>query len=489
MPRQIPIELQQHLAGSHTTYCILVKITPVQPGYPAYGVTTLDADITYDDGSGPLLYSAAVGTELTTIASSSDLSVDVGESRSLMPVYDIPVSEADLIRGAYDFAKFAAYLVNYEDLTAGRHTLLQTGTLGRNTVTDSGLSFTAELRGLAQGLRQTITEKWSLSCRATFGSKPKGVYSQPVAIANAGFNNGTTGWTLSAEGTGSTTWSSTGGRTTPGAIHFTGAGEANNGSAISDPYDVEPGKSITATYWGRIPSGTDGSSFAVALLWYDATGALISQLDGGEVTRSGGTGLRQATVTATAPTGTETVRIALWFNASASSTVTEIYADDVEWNLAIDGVTAPPGAVTERYPCMYDSDSLWQPGQVTGVGLETTRTFTTSGLTPPFGGVPGMVRWITGRNTGREDEVEGFAQNDGPQTIDLTFTTMFPIQVGDTFEFRDDCPKTPTACKARSNWQWYRAEPTIPVADNGAIAAGSIAGSAGNVTTTTEAAP
>lgn len=482
MPRQIPIELQQHLAGSHTTYCILVKITPVQPGYPAYGVTTLDADITYDDGSGPLLYSAAVGTELTTIASSSDLSVDVGESRSLMPVYDIPVSEADLIRGAYDFAKFAAYLVNYEDLTAGRHTLLQTGTLGRNTVTDSGLSFTAELRGLAQGLRQTITEKWSLSCRATFGSKPKGVYSMPVSISNAGFELGNaSGWTL-GDGMAVTTSAKK-----SGAYGLECSGGTGEIFAVHESVPVAQGRSITAScmyHQGAASSGKNPGQ--VALLWYDDAMVQIGAPSLGNIIDSSSGGFQRSSVTATVPAGASRVSIAgrVFRNQSNSC-----YFDDFSWDLSIDNLVAPPGAVTERYPCMYDSDSLWQPGQVTGVGLETTRTFTTSGLTPPFGGVPGMVRWLTGRNTGREDEVEGFAQNDGPQTIDLTFTTMFPIQVGDTFEFRDDCPKTPTACKARSNWQWYRAEPTIPVADNGAIAAGSIAGSAGNVTTTTEAAP
>lgn len=488
MSREIPVDLVSHLSGSNHTTCILIKVTPVQPGYAPYGVTTMNTDVNYDDGAGVLSYSASIGAEPSTLNSSADLSVDAGESRSLMPVYDTPVSEADLIRGAYDFAKFSAYLVNYEDLTPGRHILLQSGTLGRNTVTDSGLSFTTELRGLAQGLRQTITEKWSLSCRATFGSKPKWVYDQPVAIKNAGFSASASGWTLAAQGTGNTTWSATGGRTTPGAIHFTGAGEANNGSIISDPYEVAEGRSITASIWGRMPSGTDGSSFEIALLWYDATDAQISESGGGEVSRGGGAGLRQATVTASAPVGTAAVRIAVWLNASASETTTEIYIDDVEWDLTINGVTAPAGAVTERYPCMYDIESLWEYGTVDGVGLEYTRTFITSGLAPAFGGVPGMVRWLTGMNAGREDEVEGFVDADGVQTIDLTFTTMFPITTGDTFQFRDDCPKTPGACKDRSNWPRYRGEPTIPIADNGAIAAGSIVGSAGNVTTTTEAA-
>lgn len=323
MPRIIPSQLVDHLAGSSRTTCILIKVMPVQPGYAPYGVTTLDRDVAYDDntGDGPITYVAAIGAEPTTLASAADLSVAGGESQSLMPVFDTPVSEADLVSGAYDFARFAAYLVNYEDLTAGRHILLQSGTLGRNTITDNGMSFTTELRGLTQALKQTITEKWSLSCRATFGSQP---------------------------------------------------------------------------------IGTIGAT------------------------------------------------------------------------------------VTERYPCMYDAESLWEEGSVDSVGLETTIAFTAAaGLAPPFGGTPGMIRWLTGANAGRSDEVESFDADTGDFV--LTFPTMFPIAAADTFEFRDDCPKTPVACKARSNWQWYRGEPTIPVADNGAVAAGYFGGSSTTVTSDAEA--
>lgn len=243
MPRSIPIELVNHLGGVARTTCVLVKVMPVQPGYVTYGVTSLDRDVLYDDGNGELNYSAAIGAEVTTMAGYSDLSADAGSNTSLMPVFDTPVSEADLVRGAYDFAEWVAYLVNYEDLTPGRHIEIDRGTLGRIVVTDSGLSFTSEMRNLAQALRQTITEKWSLSCRATFGSQP---------------------------------------------------------------------------------IGTGG------------------------------------------------------------------------------------GVVDERYPCRFDAEALWEPGAVESVGLETTREFVTSGLAPAYGGAPGMVRWLTGKNTGRTDEVESF---------------------------------------------------------------------------------
>jgi uncharacterized phage protein (TIGR02218 family) len=230
-----------------------------------------------------------------------------------MPVFDTPVSEIDLMAGAYDYAEFVAYQVDYNNLVSGRHIILQTGTLGRTTVTDSGLSFTSELRGLTQALKQSITEKWSLTCRAVFGS-------------------------------------------------------------------------------------TEGSA-------------------------------------------------------------------------------------QSRYPCNFNVDVLWTSGYVSGVGVDNTQSFTTAGIAPVYGGEPGLVEWLTGANAGRTDETESFDTlpwvgdpSGQPDVIGLTFGASYPIQVGDTFRFRDDCPKNPVACKARNNYQNYRGEPSIPVSDNGAMAIGNIGG-------------
>jgi uncharacterized phage protein (TIGR02218 family) len=316
MPRVIPIQIADHIAGGSTTLCRLLKITPVQPGYAPFGLTSLDRDVRYDDGNGLLVYSAPIGTELSTLIAASDMTVAGGETKQLMPVYDTPTAEADIRAGAYDYAEFVLYEVNYNDLTSGRHIVIQTGTTGRNTVTDSGLSWITELRGLTQVLKQSITEKWSLSCRAVFGSM----------------------------------------------------------------------------------------------------------------------------------------------------------------------VPTPQS----RYPCLFDVTPLWHTDTVTAVGVDTTQEFHAGAFTPTYGGAPGMVEWLTGDNAGRTDETESFNTESGPGSvpviIGLTFGASYPIKVGDTFRFRDDCPKTPTACHARNNYPHYRGEPSIPVSDNGALSVGLI-GTA--VTTTT----
>ena len=85
--RTIPIALQQHLDRDTTTVCLLVRIEPVAPGYAPVGVTTLDRDVSFDSGSGALLYRAAVGVDSSARVSSSDMAVDNAEGTSLSLIH------------------------------------------------------------------------------------------------------------------------------------------------------------------------------------------------------------------------------------------------------------------------------------------------------------------------------------------------------------------------------------------------------------------
>jgi len=173
MGRAIPIGIQGHLDSGITTTTALLKISPVTPGFAPYGLTFGNTDVVYDDGNGEIKYSAAIGMQPTAVGLAADLSVDNAESTSLLPEFEIPVSEADIRAGVYDFARFSLYLVNYDDLTQG-HVTLQEGTIGQVTIDANGLSFVNELRGLVAQLKQSVCEKDSLTCRALFGSQPIG---------------------------------------------------------------------------------------------------------------------------------------------------------------------------------------------------------------------------------------------------------------------------------------------------------------------------
>lgn len=169
MGRHCSPEFQAHLDGGATTVSVQCRITPVTEGYASYGVTDLDRDVTY----GGLTYVAAIGMVSSAVAFSGGMSVDNAEATSLMPEYDVPISEADIRAGVYDYAEFSLFLVNYEDLSMG-HLTLQEGTIGQVSIDSNGLSFVNELRGLAAQLKQSVCEKDSLTCRAIYGSQPAG---------------------------------------------------------------------------------------------------------------------------------------------------------------------------------------------------------------------------------------------------------------------------------------------------------------------------
>lgn len=173
MPRYIPVQLKSHLQQDATTTCYLLRIQPQGSQGSPYGVTSLDQAVTYDDGMGELIYSAAVGSQPSALQGDSNLSVDNAESVSLIPEFDVPIREEDIRAGIYDFAKFYLYLVNYRDLSQG-HVLLRSGTVGRITIDTDGLSSVNELRGISAELKQAVCEKDSLTCRATFGSQEEG---------------------------------------------------------------------------------------------------------------------------------------------------------------------------------------------------------------------------------------------------------------------------------------------------------------------------
>ena len=171
MSRNIPPALAAHLKQPATTICFLLKIMPKRPGVATFGLTTLDADRTYDDGTGALTYRAKRGYTAFDLDTRSDLSVDSSEASGLLAEYPADgVTAEGIARGDYDGARFVQYLVNYEDLTMG-HVILNAGQVGQVTMIDD-LTCKLELRSLTQILKQnSIVELTSITCRAKFGDE------------------------------------------------------------------------------------------------------------------------------------------------------------------------------------------------------------------------------------------------------------------------------------------------------------------------------
>lgn len=178
MSRTVPVALQAHLDSGVCTTTTLIRIDPTAPGFPSYGVTLLDKDVTYNDGTSSIVYSSSIGMIPANRQSVSDMGADNSNAEHLIPEFDIPFSEAQLAAGILDFAWYTVYLVNFEDLSMG-HVVLDHGQLGENRIL-AGMTFTTEMTSLAKLLKQSIVEKDSITCRATFGSQPLGTVGADI---------------------------------------------------------------------------------------------------------------------------------------------------------------------------------------------------------------------------------------------------------------------------------------------------------------------
>ena len=76
-------------------------------------------------------------------------------------------TEAQIRSGLFNFAKVTVYRVNYNDLTSGRHEVVVYGKAGETGYSELG--WKTEFRSLSQLLKQTISQPYSLTCRAKFG--------------------------------------------------------------------------------------------------------------------------------------------------------------------------------------------------------------------------------------------------------------------------------------------------------------------------------
>jgi uncharacterized phage protein (TIGR02218 family) len=174
MARTIPSQLLTHLESRVTTTALLLKIIPKRDGVATLGFANIDQDLLYDmgNGDGALLYYAHQGLDLSALQSFADASVDNAEGAGLYPEDGgTGLTELAVRSGDYAFAGYVAMLVNYNDLTAGRHTIIDTGSLGEMYSEDDA-EFRLELRSLADKLRASIVSLTSVTCRCVFGSQP-----------------------------------------------------------------------------------------------------------------------------------------------------------------------------------------------------------------------------------------------------------------------------------------------------------------------------
>lgn len=178
--RTVPTLLQADLDSGETTTTFLMRIDPVTPGYDSVGITLLDHDVAYDDGNGSVNYVAAIGMIPSNLSTTSEMDVGNAEFQHLIPdaEFDLPITEEALGAGVYDFSWYTVYLINYEAPDHG-HVVISYGQLGQMRMQD-GMTFWTEFTELTKLLMQSLVEKDSITCRATFGSQPFGTVDADI---------------------------------------------------------------------------------------------------------------------------------------------------------------------------------------------------------------------------------------------------------------------------------------------------------------------
>ncbi len=138
------------------------------------------------------------------------------------------------------------------------------------------------------------------------------------------------------------------------------------------------------------------------------------------------------------------------------------------WSLRCRAIFGTPHASPTG--CGVDIAPLWVYGTVQTVGAETDRVFMgdsvsgDSSSVPPF---PGRVQFLTGTNAGREFSTEAVTGN----TVTLSETTNYAIDIGDTYRIRPDCKKRylEDCIETWNNGPRFKGEPLIPVGDGAEV--------------------
>jgi uncharacterized phage protein (TIGR02218 family) len=166
--RSMSVALAAHLQKASTTTTRLLKIT--LPSGLIFGLSMLDKDIAYDDGTtdGEINYAATNGFDISNLSAEAAYTVGNAEAQSLV-AGDVDGVTVEMVEaGDLDNSSWVCYLVNFEDLSMG-HVEIGRGDVGE-VITKFGMVWLPELLDYIARLRQPIGQVWSIACRAEHGS-------------------------------------------------------------------------------------------------------------------------------------------------------------------------------------------------------------------------------------------------------------------------------------------------------------------------------
>ncbi|MEM9750577.1 MAG: DUF2163 domain-containing protein [Pseudomonadota bacterium] len=172
--RTIPAALAAHLATGATTLCQCWKI--VRADGATLGFTDHDVDVSFDG----VTFEAETGLGASAQETSEGLAIDNMSVVGALSAASL--NEQDLAAGRFDGAAVELWRVNWLD--PAERLLLRAGTLGE--VARGGVGFTAEVRGLAHHLDQTVGRVYQHTCDANVGDARCGVDLNAAAYRGVG---------------------------------------------------------------------------------------------------------------------------------------------------------------------------------------------------------------------------------------------------------------------------------------------------------------
>lgn len=176
MKTEIPVQLLSSLKRPGRSTCFLVKV--VDNDQVAYGFTTTDTIVNFDDGYHSVGYKPNQEMRPMNIQSSSDMDVDNTELEGWFG----PEIEQLVLAGKFSRAEITIYRVSYLRLSYGAE-VVAFGTIGEiEFSTNAQGKRKIEYRGFAQLLKQHVNDLYSLTCRVPFGGPECGM---PLVWENA----------------------------------------------------------------------------------------------------------------------------------------------------------------------------------------------------------------------------------------------------------------------------------------------------------------
>ena len=167
--KTVSLAMENHLKEGATTLTTCWKI--MRTDGREFFYTELDEDITFEGDT----YKSAAGFNKSAITSSATFAVDKLEVTGFLR--DDGITDEEIRNGAFDYARVEVFMINYEDLGAGK-IKLRAGWFGEVRTTGSG-AFMVELRGLVDQLQVKIGDTYLPECRVDLGSPKCGIKLTP----------------------------------------------------------------------------------------------------------------------------------------------------------------------------------------------------------------------------------------------------------------------------------------------------------------------